>query len=82
MSAPTFSPGFARGVTAFADGRVPVPALDPSVVASLAGVTIGDGVEYLRGWVAGWHSSNLLAPLPDDACGAELDSFDEEPANA
>ena len=68
MSAPTFSRGFERGVTAFADGRGPVPALDPYTLASLDGVTIGGAVEYLRGWSAGWHSANLLAPLPDDAC--------------
>lgn len=64
MSAPTFSRGFACGLVAFADGRAAVPALDPAAGAVLAGVPVGAGSEFLRGWLAGWHSANVAEGVP------------------
>jgi hypothetical protein len=57
---PTFEHGFALGQAAFTDGRVAVPALDPAATGAVAGVPVGGAVEYWKGWLAGWHSANLL----------------------
>jgi hypothetical protein len=57
---PTFEHGFALGLVAFADGRAAVPALDPAATAPVASVPVGGATEFFRGWLAGWHSANLL----------------------
>jgi|GEM_PF-2037466 len=51
------------GKQAFEAGRPRVPAHDERLMAVLDGKAVGEGIDPLREWLAGWDTANLAAPV-------------------
>lgn len=54
---------FDLGRSAFLAGKTCAPALDPQLLALLAGNRLGEGLGTLKAWSQGWHSENAAAEV-------------------